>query len=1482
MPFPCRNMLMVTLLAITSGTAFAQNVMIGPGGRIIHRPGSKTPTTLPEDAGINEGGVTVMDSLSAQDAIVRADMFVAAQDWAGASAAYQKTMDQFGPYLLVVSKMQRRTVADVLQDRILKWPAEGLAAYQRYAEPLAAQALASAERRGSLPELLTVANRYFATPSGAAAADLAADRLADAGDPAAGAAVLDRLRIHPQVKRPSILARLALWRGWTGQSAEAEKLRQELQALVPPKDALLAKVTQALLQPLAVQKSNEDYPIFGGDQTRTRPLTTATNADVVTWQRSYRVFGEPNRDEEQQGIAQAIKDGMFLNSLPVAAEGMIFLQDQASLMAFNVNSGSQVWKVKLANEEMGGNAGNRRLQISRVYLRPELCIPTVADGRIYAVVGLEYTVMMRNVVISGRNRPIGGTITCRAARTGEEIWTMPSPRQDIPAPEALQGLKFDGSPLVLNGRVYVIGHRYNPGGMNEDVHLVCVEAETGRFNWSVFLSSAPLIRSDSIPSCYLVADAGRILAVTHAGSIAAVDAVSGRIAWLNLYPRDEIFRQYYSEGRERVFCWQNNPPFVDRGRLITLPMDGKHLFILNTSDGKELARIEQEKLGEVRELVGVQDSRLYGVSKDEVFAFDLDRGEVTWKVALPAPVFGRACLTTRGLFVPTFKQLVFYPRDATEPIKLPPVRPPEQMGNVVALPTQILVTGWSELTSYARWEDVRERLAAAVKANPGKPGPCLDMAEVALRSGGENQTFGFEMLDQAAEWAGGWNKMQPAEFGKRMFRTCLSLAADAKETKRSSVAEKLLERAYRCPPDVPARIEMLLTFSKFYESQNQPAEAVAKLQEILTDPALRREMTPRQQEKDKDGKELKDVGESQAGRIARLKIEKLTQMHGDRAYSRFEAQVRQKLKIALTKPEKERMALLDEIATVYPNSTVVPETLLARANSAIAAGAHEQAYYTLLELWNSHREKVDLSLVIRLLAEEAAAGGRPSLAADWLTKGQGMFRNTPLDLGNGKSTTFAELSNRLLGADVGLSGISWPNLPSKLPNKYVIKVKSPAVLEPAYTSAESRNDLLVFGCVSSITKLKNAPVLPVLCVFQASTGQEWIPPIRLIEPATRLIAVWKDRLLLQTKRRILAVSLGGPGLSTRPSSAPATGGQILWSFDGEGETPDTDPENIVQFQNVILAGGQIIAIRGAKAADEGEIFALQASQGQLLWRYRLKNLPDGEVAFSGDKYLAYRINSPTGGVLVVVNLERGEEIHRLAAGRQGQAVFYGFSPEGKLIVLSEQRINAFEPESGELLWWTNEAEGNVNGPPKDVTFGQDGFYVQDMPGRLVKFGYENGQKLWAMNVPQSPQVSNSGASMMPASLFLEDGKLYVAGFRQVDAVNSQTGKVWAGRVPASANFIVRKDSADFILALNERAPGRQTGQAKPETTKSYDLYFYNKQAQMRCDAVLDMGSYTQFGMLLVRDQAAGIVSPNQITMYTAEEPKDKEIKLGAD
>jgi outer membrane protein assembly factor BamB len=651
MPLPPARRVVIVAAAAVAAVAMG---VVAPTARGQLRPGwMRRGMRQPFDPSIVEQsndrdtpvGVTVPDSPGAVERLDQAAEKERQKQWGVAADYYREAVTKFaGRVVPVEVDRPRKTfryagVAAVVQERIAKWPPEGLTAYRNRFGPAAADKLAAAGR-GDWAALNEIFYDDFVTDAGKAAGLRLMDAYGEAGDFAAAAAVGDRLlALHPMLgaDRATIVFRTALADHWGGDDSAANGRLGELRQSDPKAigtvggrdvvlvDALASAMAVVPPRPAEDPSAADTYPSFGGPGGRgdISPSTARPDASPNPVLLTPPEWGVP--PQQQQAVAAqdtaSLANGGGSGIMPVVDAGTLFFQDGRTAYAVDADSGrpSPGWLATYP-EDGHGNGGRYRLSVPG-RARGEQLTVTVTPAAVLAVMGQPDRMLQSNMAENGFNGRAGfggdgmmGSnptvrLICLDRQTGRERWRATP--ADLPeAAGAARAGDYVGTPLAVPAAIagtpgedaVLVAARGGKDAQFDDCYVVCLSARTGQYRWSTYIGSGSrLMDGDPFgtgdPSQLSLAD-GRALVMTNLGTVAAVDPADGRVLWLTAYPRDAVntpeelmARQSGQPETGPSRPWARNPVVVQGGHVFALPADAKELFVLDAATGRQLARV---------------------------------------------------------------------------------------------------------------------------------------------------------------------------------------------------------------------------------------------------------------------------------------------------------------------------------------------------------------------------------------------------------------------------------------------------------------------------------------------------------------------------------------------------------------------------------------------------------------------------------------------------------------------------------------------------------------------------------------------------------------------------------------------------------------------------------------------------------------------------------------------------------------------------
>ena len=949
-------------------------------------------------------GVYVRDSAVAVEKFALAQRMERLKDWNKAADALQEVIEKHADRVMPSQVDQKNviyqytSVTTAVQERLAKWPQEGLDVYRARFEPQAAALLeqASADDVGALHRAYAL---YFVTDTGKNAGLRLVDLYLESGEFPAAAWLAERmLNWHPMIdaERPKLIYRAALAYHLSGDAKSAAAKLDELKtkfadakSAVRGQEVALAGSLAKELQtapPVARGASGDSWPMLGGAPDRGRIPDAGGRLGALInfteYARSPRVRVSPQLDQRAADTAErrTRDEGTTLGVMPVVDRGEMFFQDNARIYAVSLETGVVLpgWAATY------GDRGGRYVAPGAVAPLPpnQHFTVTVTDNAVLAVTGQPDA---GSFVNQGIPMPVDRDtrLVCLDRATGKERWAV-TPKQLPESAAALRTLGMSGSPLVVGDNVYILGRGGKPMQFS-DSYVLCFSLRDGSFRWSCYLASGNAdpnnmqgmmgVFGENVT--HLAYASGRLYALTNLGALAAIDAYSGTIVWLNIYPRP---KPDFSELRGRwnraeaitapAKPWHHNPVIVKDGRVFILPDDAQHLLVYDAGSGVEIKRIRTGDYENAKTLLGVIGERMILCSDKSVFGINwlayepqTAKDHILWNASFQKQGFkandtirGRGFVTSDSVFVPTAWALF---RLSLKGGRIEQSYPRERIwdngegpGNVLVTQDHVVLATSDRVNVYTDLAVARERLDAGVAAAPNDPEPRLRYAEMMFVS---NQLdVALAKLDEAMALLGhgdaaSGGAMRPGPARDRVFNIALTFAQklaepEVNKPEERKLAELLFDRAASAANSPAQQVNYRMTRARFAE----PPERVRLYQEVLADADLR--AVPYAAD---------EQGATQAEAVAENAIRQIIGTVGRDAYAPFDVQAADAMARAGTDPDA-----LRAVARSFPNAKVAPAAMIAAAEAYEAAGNARRATQMLNEAYRRYRASVDVSAII--------------------------------------------------------------------------------------------------------------------------------------------------------------------------------------------------------------------------------------------------------------------------------------------------------------------------------------------------------------------------------------------------------------------------------------------------------------------------------------------------------------------------------------
>ena len=955
-------------------------------------------------------GVYVRDSALALEKFALAQKMERLKEWNKSADLYQEILEKYADRVVPsqVDKdnkiYQYTSVTKGVQEQLARWPQEGRDVYRARYEAAAAQ-MVEAAGPADLFALNQVFNKYFITDAAREAGLRLIELNTERGEFLSAAEKGDRLiERHPSIdaERPAVLFRTAIAYYLAGDSKRAFERLDRLKrdhpqdvGVVRGKEVVLAAALEEELKAPAGGASasaGDSYPMLGGDPSRGRISSAKVSPgaplfDVPLARPQWDRVQPPHRMNMEQALAIAERDGMTLGVIPAVDRGELYFQDGRRMYAVSLASGGLPlagWRQTYAGERGGQYVLPQTWGSARNYQHSV----TLTETSALAVMGQpDRRAMEIGMPVQGEAR-----LVCLDRATGKENWVVaPSALQVPKEAEGVRQLQLMGSPLVLGDGVLVAGRSARQGQQFEDCWVVCFDLASGKYRWSSYLasSSAPGAMFGQQGGVSLADNAthlayadGRVYAMTNLGALAALDAYSGTILWLNIYPRAVAqgmdqnmgFNQWGIPQAQQPTRkpWTFNPVIAQQGKLFALPMDGRFLMVYDAASGVEVKRIRTSHLAEADTVLGVQGDKLITTGSDRIVCMDWTKYDAEkftddmlhWRAGpLRYPIRGRGFVTETSVFIPAGDRLFRYDMARGKAVETyPPYdtgrtweKDREGPGNVVVTSDYVVIAGDQRVNVYTDLEAAKKRLDGEVAAAPNDPQPRLRYAGLMFAAG--DSAAALAKLDEAIGLLGGLQQMASGPNRDQVFHDALTFAEKLTASGNADRA-RVLEMYTRAAAaaDSPAQqVRFRLSRAKLAEADREAPVAVKLYQEILSDQRLR----PESLTDDTTG------APTQAAAVAERAINNLIRLAGASVYAPYQQAASEKLDAAAKTNEP---AKLLAVAQEYPNATVAPQAMLAAADAFEAAGDPKAAVNVLRPMYFKYPDIKEKPRIIESMA----------------------------------------------------------------------------------------------------------------------------------------------------------------------------------------------------------------------------------------------------------------------------------------------------------------------------------------------------------------------------------------------------------------------------------------------------------------------------------------------------------------------------------
>jgi outer membrane protein assembly factor BamB/tetratricopeptide (TPR) repeat protein len=952
---------------------------------------------------------------------------------------------------------------------------------------------------------------------------------------------------------------------------------------------------------------------------------------------------------------------------PTIQDGRVYFATQRAVVCIDAASGKTVWSTEDKNIDVrlseGGLTARHPLFVTVHGKRAYSVLGPILQPGQYASTGSDGTPRIVNSIVavetSGGNRK--WDYREELGRAGPE-----PPRADG---KEIASLYFTTSPSAQGDTLYV-GAVLPESGSCES-WVVAIDAETGRRRWAqAICSAAPMVVSGaSQPDAGLAVlpNGGSVYVVTNLGAVAALDASTGAIQWLRVYPRPAM-----ADRGGGVFAgggliamgdiWYPNPPLIHAGVLLVTPQDCPYLLALDPETGRSLWQFPRDNEADLEYCLGAAQGIVVFSGSKKIIAMDIRSGKLKWDKLcgsddVPSPI-GRGLVTADRVLIPVEKGILTFPLktgflDRKALMAWPEDKRPAGEINLSSAGDILLVTGGRMMTAYHDESILRRRLAAALEAEPQDPAPYLQLGLLAWRHNDLDEaarrlTQAHALAAPAAVRPHPETFAEAARFLCRLYadraeRWIPELTREDDQPAKAAMSGKILqplETALRYAIDPADRIRARFLMARVYQDMRSWDRYVDQWQAILAEAggALYRFDGP-------------SGPAEKASRRAEREIAACVREHGPLSYALFEAEA---LALSASGADADLRAVVER----FPNASCLSKAILDLSRHAAERGDVDESLRLLREHLRRFRDPASAEgkQTARVLAEAGArliAAGRPAEAREFLWRLERLAGVQVAFPGDPGTTDAAERARALL-ASAPIKNAHTSRGPRRL--------RPPVVAGPVLRE-DAGGKFLPFapsgaapaGAAHVAFFYNGASVY----AYNTQTWKlAWNPrPVQNLNGMTFSDA---GLLLIHAQSGIDAIE-------------PLTGA-VVWSWSGRDTAPPlaTDDSWVV-FLN----------------ATRKHMTVLSAASGKVLWE---ADMPTGRVVSAGaapvmgEGFIALRVAEENGSAAnaVVFDAATGENIRQHALAGPGAPVAIGL---GMLFAaVGPTEVAAYSLHDGAEIW----------------------------------------------------------------------------------------------------------------------------------------------------------------------------------------------------
>ncbi len=1183
---------------------------------------------------------------------------------AEAARLVQQVFDEHGGKLLRLKQGRYAESRQVAVRFILK-EKKLLEYYRQLYDPIAAHRLTLAA--GDRGKLLDLVNHYALTDAGLKAGMRLAGLSLEAGEADAAQIALDRLAYHPALDKRKVLydqlrAVASLMRSdrATFKSIRDQLFKNNHVDAVKALDNLGKQITRKsflnVLNPLdllpdATPPSETKTPLW-------------SNANI----RGIYEYLLRSRNMDARTLESQIKSARFLNTLPVLADGLLYINDGYALSAIEPSSGRSIWR-----QEVSSVYDQKRSRFSGYYRSyaptgGDMNLLGVASGRVVGIMGYRslhqtYSYYARSLSIS--------KLLCVDARNGKPHWNLYPEEID----SDLAGAFFYGRPIVSQGRVYVLT-RKRLRNTFQACHVLAIDLRTGKKIWKRHVAHTAINRSTAIPGMsHMQMIGGYIYVDSRLGTVAKLSASDGSVVWLSTIDFDEV-----QQPRTFFRPWSASSPVLTPAGLTFYDNWTDTIRVLSADAGKPENNIRAALWHDpfylmplAGDIISIGDKilRVDGKTLEAKWTYN-------WQSDGDDELKGRASIARNLLYLPTGKGVHVIDLKSGKRQSLLPISTP---ANLFAIDGQLITTTYNTVHSYSTWDVASKQLEKRMAAYPDDARPTMGYVWLAFKTNRADALL--SKLDRAIKLS--QQTDDKTALGGELFDQLLEMARNEKQPNQK-LRQELFDRIAAISQGPQQEVAFRLALARFHEANERISDAVDHYQMVLSEPTYRKQLY------------IHIDGSRQAGLEAQRRIELIFKKHGRKSYERYEAYADQTLNDLKNQNDP---APLIELADAYPLAKTAPTALRYAAERTFKRGNMREAIALLRRAGQLTTDPTAIAAIYGRQAELYEKANQPHRARRLLRRLLVIYPKVkPLRSG-------APVDARIWIEDLALQlKRRGANKQLNLPLSTSAKTFYGQLMKPSQQDPDVPRPRAFLVQATDRLTLYNAATLKKQWDFQ-------LPPIagrRTYPPGwITLLSIDRSRIWLWYK------------YSRRLQVLDTATGRVRWEqpqVDNKLEdiklkaiTPPKD-ERAEMRRNLIVRGGARVIINGrvvgrertanqstssqtiiavsdlvvAVADQFGRLIVFDADTGRMNWKAASAIRNTTMLKSNGRYVMIAGTDADHTPTICVYDAQTNALIHRLRKPKNQPIKWMGISDDGVLLFVSNSQVESFDLDRGQSRW----------------------------------------------------------------------------------------------------------------------------------------------------------------------------------------------------